>query len=198
MKKTMLVFTFLICSISTFAVEISLGGYVGAVIRTQTSAIKKGLPQFGIVCNFDFTNFGFQTNIGFDFWTQKAKVFGETKERKNIHTSETILITPYFPFSYQKFLFTIGPAIGFKFSQANLRINNTKDNWFYLVCGGEFEVRYTATEHVKIFLNLGLFTDTGSMQTKYEIENIPQNRKKFVWQSDYIYFVPKFGIMYLF
>ena len=64
--------------------------------------------------------------------------------------------------------------------------------------GGEFEMRYAATEHVAIFLNIGFFTDTGSMQTKYEIDGIAQLRKSFVWQSDFIYFVPKFGVVYFF
>lgn len=180
------------------AAEISLGGYAGAVVRTQTASIKKGLPQFGLVCDFDFNNFGFQTSFGFDFWTQKALVLGETKERKDIHTSESILITPYYPFHHERFSFTIGHSIGFKFNQADLKTTNTKEDLFYVVLGGEFETRYAASEQVKVFLNLGFFTDTGSMHTKYEIEGKPQIKKKFVWQSEFIYFVPKFGVVYTF
>lgn len=198
MKKLSLFFTLCFVTASLFSVEISLGGYAGGVVRTQTASIKKGLPQFGLVFNVDIPHFGIQTSFGFDFWTQKALLLGETKVRKDIHTSETILITPYYPFHHKKFSFTIGPSIGFKFSQSNLRTTNTKEHLFYLVFGGELEMRYAATEHVAIFLNMGFFTDTGSVQTKYEIDGIAQLRKSFVWQSDFIYFVPKFGVVYSF
>lgn len=198
MKKLILSFCVCVLGLSLWAFEFSLGGYVGGVIRTQTASIKKALPQFGIACAFDFKNFGFQTSFGFDFWTQKAIVLGETKERKDVNTTETILICPYYPFHHEKFSFTIGPVIGFKFSQGNLKTIDTKESWFFVVIGGEFETRYAATDHVKVFLNLGLFTDTGNMQLKNEQAGILQPLKNFVWRSEYIYFVPKFGVYYTF
>lgn len=196
MKKYILSFLIIILSFRLFAFEFSLGGNVGAVVRREASAIKKGLPQFGIVGDFDFEKAGFQLSFAFDVWTQKSTVLGKTK--KNTNFSETLLITPYFPFHKEKFTFTIGPSLGFKFAQSNLRIENIKENWFYIVFGSTFETRYAITEHVTAFLSLGFFIDAGNLQTKNEVAGKAKNKRGFEWKAEYIYTIPKIGIAYVF
>lgn len=207
MKKLLISITLIgMCLFGAFAVEFSLGGYVGSVVDQNTrqnfGTTFRGIPQFGLVVNADFQNFGLNTSFGIDFWAQRWKNnLGQKLKASEIN--ESILVTPYIPFRHKKFMFTIGPTIGFKFNQYKF-INTDTDykrtnNWLYVVLGGEFETRYAITDHVKVFLNLGLFTDSGSVQTKYEETGVSNYElAKFRWAADNVYFVPKVGVVYTF
>ena len=161
MKKLLLSISLLgMCLFGAFAAEFSLGGYVGGVVEQSTrqnyGTTLDGLPQFGITLDVDFENFGFNTSMGIDFWAQSWKNSGQNFKASD--SNESILITPYIPFRYKKFMFTFGPTAGLKFNQYKL-INTTTDykrnsNWLYVVFGGEFETRYAITNHLKAFLNL--------------------------------------------
>ena len=206
MKKLLISISLLgMCLFGAFPAEFSLGGYVGSVVdqRTQKDYGTRlsGLPQFGITLNVDFENFGFNTIMGVDFWASSWKDSGQNFKASD--SNESILITPYIPFRYKKFMFTFGPTMGLKFNQYKL-INTTTDykrnsNWLYVVLGGEFETRYAITNHLKAFLNLGLFTNPGSAELKYEQTGLSNYElKKFRWLSNNLYFVPKIGVVYTF
>ena len=206
MKKLLLSISLLgMCLFGAFAAEFSLGGYVGGVVEQSTrqnyGTTLDGLPQFGITLDVDFENFGFNTSMGIDFWAQSWKNSGQNFKASD--SNESILITPYIPFRYKKFMFTFGPTVGIKFNQYKL-INTTTDykrnsNWLYVVLGGEFETRYAITDHLKAFLNLGLFTDSGAVETKHEETGLSNYElKKFRWASNNLYFVPKIGVVYTF
>ena len=100
-------------------------------------------------------------------------------------------------------MFTFGPTVGLKFNQYKYVNTDTdyKENshWLYVVLGGEFETRYAITNHLKAFLNLGLFTNPGSAELKYEQTGLSNYElSKFRWLSNYLYFVPKIGVVYTF
>ena len=202
MKKLLISISLLgFCLFGAFAAEFSLGGYVGSVVAHDTDqSTLTGLPQFGITLNVDFENFGFNTSFGIDFWAQSWKNNVGNTVKNNI-SNESILITPYIPFRYKKFMFTFGPTVGFKFYQYKLTTTDYKRNnhWLFVVLGGEFETRYAITDHLKAFLNLGLFTDSGKVQTKYERTGLSNYELvKFRWVSSNLYFVPKIGVVYTF
>lgn len=206
MKKLLISISLLgMCLFGVFAAEFSLGGYVGSVVdqRTQKDYGTRlsGLPQFGITLNVDFENFGFNTIMGVDFSAQSWKDSGQNFKASN--SSESILITPYIPFRYKKFMFTFGPTVGLRFNQYKFVNTDTdyKENshWLYVVLGGEFETRYAITNHLKAFLNLGLFTNPGSAELKYEQTGLSNYElSKFRWLSNNLYFVPKIGVVYTF
>lgn len=207
MKKLLISISLLgFCLFGAFAAEFSLGGYVGSVVeqnaRKNYGTTLTGLPQFGITLNVDFENFGFNTSMGVDFWAYSGKN-NVGNNVKNNSSNESILITPYIPFRYKKFMFTFGPTVGFKFYQYK-HVNTTTDykensHWLYVVLGGEFETRYAITDHLKAFLNLGLFTASGQVQTKYEQTGLSNYELvKFRWVSSNLYFVPKIGVVYTF
>lgn len=206
MKKLLISISLLgFCLFGAFAVEFSLGGYVGGVVdqRTQKDYGTRlsGLPQFGITLNVDFENFGFNTIMGIDFWASSWKDSGQNFKASD--SNESILITPYIPFRYKKFMFTFGPTVGLRFNQYKFVNTDTdyKENshWLYVVLGGEFETRYAITNHLKAFLNLGLFTNPGSAELKYEQTGLSNYElKKFRWLSNNLYFVPKIGVVYTF
>ena len=206
MKKFLISISLLgFCLFGVFAAEFSLGGYVGSVVdqRTQKDYGTRlsGLPQFGITLNVDFENFGFNTIMGVDFWASSWKDSGQNFKASD--SNESILITPYIPFRYKKFMFTFGPTVGLRFNQYKFVNTDTdyKENshWLYVVLGGEFETRYAITNHLKAFLNLGLFTNPGSAELKYEQTGLSNYElKKFRWLSNNLYFVPKIGVVYTF
>lgn len=206
MKKLLISISLLgFCLFGVFAAEFSLGGYVGSVVdqRTQKDYGTRlsGLPQFGITLNVDFENFGFNTIMGVDFWASSWKDSGQNFKASD--SNESILITPYIPFRYKKFMFTFGPTVGLRFNQYKFVNTDTdyKENshWLYVVLGGEFETRYAITNHLKAFLNLGLFTNPGSAELKYEQTGLSNYElKKFRWLSNNLYFVPKIGVVYTF
>lgn len=207
MKKLLISISLLgMCLFGVFAAEFSLGGYVGGVVEQSTEkyygTTLDGLPQFGITLNVDFENFGFNASFGIDFWAQSWKNnVGNNLKSNSIN--ESILITPYIPFRYKKFMFTFGPTAGLKFNQYKF-VNTTTDSkrnihWLYVVLGGEFETRYAITDHLKAFLNLGLFTDSGAVETKHEQTGLSNYElSKFRWVSNNLYFVPKIGVVYTF
>lgn len=206
MKKLLISISLLgMCLFGAFPAEFSLGGYVGSVVdqRTQKDYGTRlsGLPQFGITLNVDFENFGFNTIMGIDFWASSWKDSGQNFKASD--SNESILITPYIPFRYKKFMFTFGPTVGLRFNQYKFVNTDTdyKENshWLYVVLGGEFETRYAITNHLKAFLNLGLFTNPGSAELKYEQTGLSNYElKKFRWLSNNLYFVPKIGVVYTF
>lgn len=206
MKKLLISISLLgMCLFGAFPAEFSLGGYVGSVVdqRTQKDYGTRlsGLPQFGITLNVDFENFGFNTIMGVDFWASSWKDSGQNFKASD--SNESILITPYIPFRYKKFMFTFGPTVGLRFNQYKFVNTDTdyKENshWLYVVLGGEFETRYAITNHLKAFLNLGLFTNPGSAELKYEQTGLSNYElKKFRWLSNNLYFVPKIGVVYTF
>ncbi len=206
MKKLLISISLLgMCLFGVFAAEFSLGGYVGSVVdqRTQKDYGTRlsGLPQFGITLNVDFENFGFNTIMGVDFLASSWKDSGQNVKASD--SNESILITPYIPFRYKKFMFTFGPTVGLRFNQYKFVNTDTdyKENshWLYVVLGGEFETRYAITNHLKAFLNLGLFTNPGSAELKYEQTGLSNYElKKFRWLSNNLYFVPKIGVVYTF
>lgn len=100
-------------------------------------------------------------------------------------------------------MFTFGPTVGLRFNQYKFVNTDTdyKENshWLYVVLGGEFETRYAITNHLKAFLNLGLFTNPGRAELKYEQTGLSNYElSKFRWLSNYLYFVPKIGVVYTF
>jgi len=120
MKKLLISISLLgMCLFGAFPAEFSLGGYVGSVVdqRTQKDYGTRlsGLPQFGITLNVDFENFGFNTIMGIDFWASSWKDSGQNFKASD--SNESILITPYIPFRYKKFMFTFGPTVGLRFNQ---------------------------------------------------------------------------------
>lgn len=197
MKKIILTFSLLCMCFSLFAVEISLGGYVGGEVN-KVAGSKNGFPQFGVVLDFEFKNVGLQTSFGFDFRLKKIRSEKENKNFKNFNFREFIFISPYYPFHHKRFTFTLGPSLGFKFEQANWERPEKKEHHFYIICGGNFETRYEVSEHAKVFLNLGVFTDTGSMHAKNEMKGEAKPKDPFKFDKASLYFVPKLGVVYTF